>query len=320
MAALARSLILVSFCRAGVWGARIVNTSTANGSQTLVLVSGFAPVVARTPSVTTGGRTTAASWDSAGPPARISSSGRPGGRALLPQMSVPDPGYRPDIPDDWKSGKTPGKAEELGGKLGKFADELGDKVFKLGQKAKDKLVGQKEEREDDRLVNQSWKQEREDERLMNQSPLMKEVDAALDQFPVFGGLMKQVVRQGAKELRAAYRSTQEVVEDATVIMCDNQEFLRRMGAQFPRDIQVGMPMQQVSSSSSINGMRTENVQVLLPVQGPAGMGQARVLTVAVDGGRTSLEIEVTTPDGRTMNLSGSQPGDDSIIDIDAGYW
>ena len=195
-------------------------------------------------------------------------------------------------------GPPPGQGERLGGLVGKALDRLGGKAVGLGRKAKAKLA----ERE----------RAAEEAEALDRSPLMRELDAALDEVPLVGGLLKRAVRKGARELQKAVRSTREVVEAAAAAMRDDRDLMERMGGA----IQVGMPVQQTSSSATVGGVETQTVLLLLPVQGPAGTGQARVSSVTTAGGDASLEIEVRTPDGRTVNLSGGGGGgDDGIIDI-----
>ena len=177
-------------------------------------------------------------------------------------------------------GPPPGQGERLGGLVGKALDRLGGNAVGLGRKAKAKLA----ERE----------RAAEEAEALDRSPLMRELDAALDEVPLVGGILKRAVRKGARELQKAVRSTREVVEAAAAAMRDDRDLMERMGGA----IQVGMPVQQTSSSATVGGVATQTVLLLLPVQGPAGTGQARVSSVTTAGGDATLEISVTTPDGR----------------------
>ncbi|KXZ45345.1 hypothetical protein GPECTOR_56g442 [Gonium pectorale] len=76
---------------------------------------------------------------------------------------------------------------------------------------------------------------------------------------------------------------------------------------------------QSSSSSSINGVVTKQVVLLLPVYGSAGAsGTAQVSVVegpSQPGGRT-MTITVRTPDGGVVVVDDGPPGGGSVIDVE----
>jgi hypothetical protein len=75
-------------------------------------------------------------------------------------------------------------------------------------------------------------------------------------------------------------------------------------------VQVGMPMQQSSSSSNVNGVVTKTVFLVFPVQGQLGGGQveADATLAGKDNDVTFRSLTLTTQTGKRITLSGRGRG------------
>ena len=153
------------------------------------------------------------------------------------------------------------------------------------------------------------------------SEIERAIDKMVDGAPL-------AMKLGAAMIKPLARMTGEMFADAAA---DVEDALAAAGRAIERDeraaralggapISIGLPVQQSSSSSSINGASSRVVNLVCPAQGAGGSGSVRLSASARDGGIVALEkLELDVGRGTPIIVDlagrGSVPGD--VIDVEA---
>eukprot|EP00613_Pedinella_sp_CCMP2098_P078827 CAMPEP_0171948218 /NCGR_PEP_ID=MMETSP0993-20121228/65103_1 /TAXON_ID=483369 /ORGANISM="non described non described, Strain CCMP2098" /LENGTH=251 /DNA_ID=CAMNT_0012592233 /DNA_START=49 /DNA_END=804 /DNA_ORIENTATION=- len=146
------------------------------------------------------------------------------------------------------------------------------------------------------------------------SELEQLVDTQFKNSGPLGMLMGGAVKGLAKVVAKGFEESQQDVAK----VADMTERLLRMdgevGVVLGGDVRVGAPFSQGTSSSSINGITTKNLQVAMPVQGTniqgivsvqasqAGAGELALGAVFVEAGGRRIEVG---PSGRSSSNGDS---------------
>ncbi|MEW5299225.1 MAG: hypothetical protein WDW36_002260 [Sanguina aurantia] len=121
-----------------------------------------------------------------------------------------------------------------------------------------------------------------------------------------GGLMKSAIKLVSKQLEAAAKESDLVMQEVTQRLRSSSKLRRRLG----ENIVVGNPTSQSSSSVSINGRSTQRIMLVLPVQGSSGIrAQAQVQYSNMQKEGPLYDITVFLPDGQ-MKLGDESDDDD----------
>ena len=143
----------------------------------------------------------------------------------------------------------------------------------------------------------------------------KQMDNAIDEVFKGGGLVGGLMGSLAKGVvGAAGKMFAETQGDMDAVLRAIENRLRdRLGD----DVQCSMPMQQMYSSSSINGNVVKQVQLVTQAQGSRGAGVVRA-TASIDGAG-NVAIQSLDVDGSNVSGSVRGPGgggkNDVIIDV-----
>jgi len=142
----------------------------------------------------------------------------------------------------------------------------------------------------------------------------KQMDSAIDEVFKGGGLVGGLMGSLAKGVvGAAGKMFAETQGDMDSVLRAIENRLRdRLGD----DVQCSMPMQQMYSSSNINGQVMKQVQLVTSAQGSRGSGVVRA-TASIDGAGNvsiqSLDVDGSSVAGSVRGGSGGK--NDVIIDV-----
>ena len=142
----------------------------------------------------------------------------------------------------------------------------------------------------------------------------KQMDNAIDEVFKGGGLVGGLMGSLAKGVvGAAGKMFAETQGDMDSVLRAIENRLRdRLGD----DVQCSMPMQQMYSSSNINGNVVKQVQLVTSAQGSRGSGVVRA-TASIDGAGNvsinSLDVDGSSVAGSVRGSSGGK--NDVIIDV-----
>jgi len=142
----------------------------------------------------------------------------------------------------------------------------------------------------------------------------KQMDNAIDEVFKGGGLVGGLMGSLAKGVvGAAGKMFAETQGDMNSVLRAIENRLRdRLGD----DVQCSMPMQQMYSSSNINGNVVKQVQLVTQAQGSRGAGVVRA-TASIDGAGNvaiqSLDVDGSSVAGSVRGGSGGK--NDVIIDV-----
>ena len=142
----------------------------------------------------------------------------------------------------------------------------------------------------------------------------KQMDNAIDEVFKGGGLVGGLMGSLAKGVvGAAGTMFAETQGDMDSVLRAIENRLRdRLGD----DVQCSMPMQQMYSSSNINGQVMKQVQLVTSAQGSRGSGVVRA-TASIDGAGNvsiqSLDVDGSSVAGSVRGASGGK--NDVIIDV-----
>ena len=187
------------------------------------------------------------------------------------------------------------------------------------------------------LLPSSWFQSEEEKRAaIERQRVQDDLKGGLKELfkdaplPVrmIGGMVAPLLTNVMSGLAETMAEQQEVVDD---VLNEARQYLAAdpAVAQMLGDggIQVGTPFSQSSSSTSINGQTTTQVQLAFPVTGSLQSGVAQVvsangklqrLVLQVGGRTTAVSLSSKTPSARTFRNRGPRSGspDDDIIEAE----
>ncbi|GLC39422.1 hypothetical protein PLESTB_001347500 [Pleodorina starrii] len=135
-----------------------------------------------------------------------------------------------------------------------------------------------------------------------------------------GGMVSSALSSLSKQLEEAAREQAGAYEEAVAKMQDSAKLRARLGT-----VTVGPVMSQSSSSSSINGVVTRQVALMMPVYGSLGVsGTAQVTVVQGPQQQTqTMQISVRTSDGAVVQVDdggrgpgGGRSGRGQVIDVE----
>ena len=142
----------------------------------------------------------------------------------------------------------------------------------------------------------------------------KQMDSAIDEVfkggGLVGGLMGSLAKGVVGMAGKAFAETQGDMD--SVLRAIENRLRDRLGD----DVQCSMPMQQMYSSSNINGNVVKQVQLVTQAQGSRGSGVVRA-TASIDGAGNvaiqSLDVDGSSVAGSVRGGSGGK--NDVIIDV-----
>jgi len=142
----------------------------------------------------------------------------------------------------------------------------------------------------------------------------KQMDSAIDEVFKGGGLVGGLMGSLAKGVvGAAGKMFAETQGDMDSVL---RAIENRLRDKLGDDVQCAMPMQQMYSSSSINGNVVKQVQLVTQAQGSRGSGVVRA-TASIDGTGNvaiqSLDVDGSSVAGSVRGSSGGK--NDVIIDV-----
>ncbi|GFR39896.1 hypothetical protein Agub_g401, partial [Astrephomene gubernaculifera] len=134
-----------------------------------------------------------------------------------------------------------------------------------------------------------------------------------------GGLLSSALSSLSAQLEEAAREQAGAYQEAVARIQGSAKLRARLGS-----VTVGPVMSQSSSSSSINGVVTKQVALMLPVYGSlgaSGTAQVTVVEGAQQPGGRSMQIMVRTLDGGIITVddgpgAGGSGGRSNVIDVE----
>lgn len=133
--------------------------------------------------------------------------------------------------------------------------------------------------------------------------------------------MAPLMSSAMASLKTSLEEQQQAVEDLMIeakrYISSDESVIRLLG----EPIQVGAPFSQSSSTSSINGKTTTNVELAFPVSGSMGSGIARltaseagVQRIDVQANGRTIPVDLTSSGSRFSSKRSSR--DDDIIEAE----
>ena len=146
-----------------------------------------------------------------------------------------------------------------------------------------------------------------DEESKRKKAVKAELNAGIDKMLQGTGLAGSIIGKVMKGMGGMVMDQLKGSMDAIGAVQDAARCAVELDGALGGGVRVGLPMQQSSSSTNVNGVVTKTVFLLFPVRGSIGGGQveADAIIAGKDNDVTFRSLTLTTQSGKRIALSGS---------------
>jgi len=145
--------------------------------------------------------------------------------------------------------------------------------------------------------------------------------------PIIGSVASNLAEAVAEQSR----QMEDLLQDAQTFLQNDKDALQILGGGEQQPIRVGSPISQSSSTTSINGNTTKNIQATFQVSGSYASGIATMManqngiqSLVLQAGGRNIRINLSSPSKRPTSYYGKTPnlgkntnlGKDDIIDAE----
>jgi hypothetical protein len=147
------------------------------------------------------------------------------------------------------------------------------------------------------------------------------VDAGLLGGGLVGGLLGRALGAAVRGVAGQFADSQRAVEEVRAQAVGMVEGSARVRAALGGSATCLPPVSTSAASSTINGLASRRVTLLLPVCGRGGRRAQATVTFneGAGAGRAGLDVRVALPGGEVVRLGGGGGGeglDEGVIDVE----